>query len=206
MVRALSAALLLAATSASAAPLALPSFEAAAFQLQASVKALRAASVKALGADIGPQLDSLAWDLQRFQQDAARMRSDLRFVMNRVNAGRPGNGQPDPNLRWDLQRFNQDLSSMSRDAQWRLNDLRTLSAQAQKDPGLAARAQRVVDAARWLKNDTNWLAFDARFAYSDLMRAGYSFEGMDLDRYSRDLDQSAADLQSEAERLLAKVR
>lgn len=205
MVRALSAALLLAATSASAAPLALPSFEAAAFQLQTSVKALRAASVKALGADIGPRLDSMAWDLQRSQQDSTRLRDDLRYLMTRVNAGQPG-GQPDQNLRWDLQRLNQDLSMLARDSQWRLNDLRSLSAQAQKDPNLVAHASRLVDAARWLKNETNWLAFDARFAYSDLMRAGYSFEGMDLDRCSRDVDQGAQDLQSEAERLLAKVR
>lgn len=205
MVRALSAALLLAATSASAAPLALPSFEAAAFQLQTSVKALRAASVKALSADIGPQLDSLSWDLQRSAQDASRMRDNLRFLMTRVNTRRPG-APADQNLTWDLQRFNQDLQTLAQDSQWRLNDLRSLSAQAQKDPNLVARAQNLDNAARALKSMTNWLVFDVRFDTMDLSRAGYTFESMDLDRYSRDADQNAQDLQNEADRLLAKVR
>jgi hypothetical protein len=204
MIRALSAALLLAAVSASAAPLALPSFETAARDLQMSVRNLRAASVKSLASDIGPRLDAMSWDLQRVQQDSSRLRGDLRFIMYRVNAAQ--SGRRDPNLGWDLQRFNQDLSAMARNSEFRLMDLRSLSAQAQKDPGLVAPAQRLVEAARWLKSETGWLIFDAGFDTSALMRAGYPMEGMDLDRNSRDLDQNSQELQSEAERLLAKVR
>ena len=206
MARTLFAALLFAAMSASAAPLALPSFEAAALQLQTTVKALSAASAKARGSDVGPRLDNMAWDLQNSQRDFARLRGDLRFLMNRLNSRRPGNGWPDQTLRWDIQRFNQDLAARSRDAQWRLDELRSLSAQAQKDPNLVGPAARLLDASRYLKDETNWLAFDAGFDYSDMMRAGLSFEGMDLDRNARDIDQNAAQLQSEGERLLAKVR
>jgi hypothetical protein len=214
MVRVLSLGLMLAATSASAAPLALPSFENAAAELRANVAALRAAAVKEKAADIGPRLDQMAWDVQRDQQDCQRLRRELSFLLSRLrNGGRggrpgPGNGRggPDQNLRWEFQRFNQDLQRVVRGAQWRLSDLRGLSAEAQKDPALVGPAQRLSDAARWLKSDTGWLVSDARFAYFDLMRAGLTFEGMDLDRNSRDLDQSSQDLQSEADRLLAKVR
>ncbi|NNN04353.1 MAG: hypothetical protein HKL90_00485 [Elusimicrobia bacterium] len=205
MIRGLSAALLLAATSVSAAPLALPSFENAASQLQATVKAQRAASVKTMGADIGAGLDSLSWDLQTSAQDAARMRDDLRLLITRVDTRAPG-APADQTLTGDLQRFNQDLQSLAQDSQFRLNDLRSLSAQAQKDPNLVAHAQNLDNAARGLASTTKWLVFDVGFDTADLSRAGYTFESMDLDRYSRDADQSAQDLQNEADRLLAKVR
>ena len=201
MVRALCAVLLLAAASASAAPLALPNFEFAAAQIQTTVKTMRATQLQARSADIGPRLDAMAWDLQRAQQESMRMRDELRYLLNPVRSN-----QADPNIRWDFQRYNQYLSQLARDGQWRLNELRALSSQAQKDPNLAAPAQRLLSAAGWLKNETNWLTFDVRFAYFDLMRAGLTFEGMDLDRNSRDFDQNARDLNSEAERLLAKVR
>ena len=206
MVQALFAALLFAAAPASAAaPLALPSFESAAFQLQASVKAMRAAQVQAKSADIGPRLDSMSWDLQRAAQDVERMRDDLRLLMTRVDTIPPG-GRVDPNLGWDLQRFNQDLDSLAGDGRFRLNDLNVIAAQAEKDPSLVGRAQNLVNAAGGLKSDTKWLVFDVGFDVSDLMRAGFGMEEMDLDRNSRELDQNASDLQSGAERVLAKVR
>ncbi len=206
MVRILSAALLFAATSASAAaPLALPSFESAAFQVQASVKAMRAAQVQAKGADIGPRLDSMAWDFQRAAQDVEGMRTDLRLLITRVDARRPG-GPVDPRLEWDLQSFNQNLDSLGGDGRFRLDDLNAIAAQAEKDPGLVARAQNLVDAASGLKSDTHWLVFDVGFDVSDLMSAGFSLEETDLDRFSRALDQNAADLQSAAQRVLSKVR
>lgn len=218
MVRALSAALLLAASSAYAAP-EIPSFEASVANIQAVVAASRAASVKKLSADVGPQLDNLSWDLERADQDAQRLRNDLRWLLQRVRQhrslapGRPQPGRPapqqpdnDPSLRWDVQRLTQDLSRLARDAQWRSTDLRNLSAQTGKDAALVGPASRVLDAARRLKGDTNWLATDARFAYFDFMRAGFTFEAMDLDRNTRDFDSRAQDLQNDADALLTKVR
>lgn len=213
MVRILSAVLMLAAVSASASP-AIPSFEVSAAQLQASIAAMRASQVKAKVAASGPQIDSLAWDLQRYERDIAQMRNDLRWLQQRLRRagstqpGRPGQpGQPsDPSLRWDIQRLVRDLAQTSRDAQWRLNDLRFLASSAEKDEALVAPATRLLDAARRLKNETNWFSMDARFAYFDFMRAGFTFEGMDLDRNSRDVDTNAQELQTEADRLLAKVR
>lgn len=213
MIRILSAVLMLAAVSASATP-AIPSFEFSAAQLQTTIAALRAAQVKAKGANSGPQISALTWDLERYERDISRMRNDLRWIQQRLrrqgNAqpGRPGQpGQPnDPSLRWDIQRLTRDLAQTSRDAQWRLNDLRFLISSAEKDETLVAPASRLVDAARRFKSEVNWFAMDARFAYFDFMRAGFTFEGMDLDRNSRDVDTNAQALQSEADRLLAKVR
>lgn len=208
MVRILSAALLFASVSASATP-AIPSFEHAASQLQSSIAALRAQQVRAKAANTGPQIANLAWDLERAERDASRLRSDLRFLLSRVRRyQRPQNGRPDmdPSLRWDVQRFTRELSQLTRDSQWRLNDLRFLTAQAEKDETLVAPASRLLDAARGFKSETSWLLMDARFASFDFRRAGFTFEGMDLDRDSRDVDERAQDLQSEAGRLLAKVR
>jgi hypothetical protein len=198
---------MLAAASASASP-AIPSFEVSAAQLQASIAAMRASQVQAKVAASGPQIDSLAWDLQRYERDLAQMRNDLRWLQQRLRrAGSTQPGQPsDPSLRWDIQRLTRDLAQTSRDAQWRLNDLRFLAASAEKDEALVAPATRLLDAARRFKNETNWFSMDARFAYFDFMRAGYTFEGMDLDRNSRDVDTNAQALQTEADRLLAKVR
>jgi hypothetical protein len=204
---------MLAAASASATP-AVPSFEFSAAQLQATVAALRAAQVQAKGANSGPQISSLTWDLERYERDISRMRNDLRWLQQRLRRaasqpGRPGQpGRPDgdPSLRWDIQRLTRDLAQTTRDAQWRLNDLRFLAASAEKDEALVAPATRLLDAARRLKNETNWFAMDARFAYFDFTRAGYTFEAMDLDRNSRDTDMNAQSLQTEADRLLAKVR
>lgn len=205
MVRFLAVALLITAVSASASP-AIPSFEFAASQLQSSIAAMRAAQVKATAADLGPQIENLAGDLERSTFDASRLRSDLRFLLMRVN--NPSNGRPDtdPALRWDIQRFSQDLAQLTRDAQWRLNDLRFLASQAAKDETLAAPASRLLNAARRFKGETNWLFLDARLASFDLMRAGFVPEGMDLDRDSRDVDGRAQDLQNEADKLLTKVR
>ncbi|MBI2387524.1 MAG: hypothetical protein HYV14_16160 [Elusimicrobia bacterium] len=214
MVRILSAVLMFAAVSASASP-AIPSFEFAASQLQSSIAALRASQVQAKGAASGPQIDGMAWDLQRYERDISRMRNDLRWLQQRLRRagsaqpGRPGQqpGQPsDPSLRWDIQRLVRDLAQTTRDAQWRLNDLRFLASSAEKDEALVAPASRLLDAARRLKSETNWFSMDARFAYFDFMRAGYTFEGMDLDRNSRDVDTNAQALQTEADRLLSKVR
>lgn len=213
MVRILSAVLALSAVTASATP-SMPSFEVSAAQLQASIAALRASQVQAKVAASGPQIDSMAWDLQRYERDIAQMRNDLRWLQQRLRRagstqpGRPGQpGQPsDPSLRWDIQRLVRDLAQTSGDAQWRLNDLRFLASSAEKDEALVAPAARLLDAARRLKNETNWFSMDARFAYFDFTRAGYTFEGMDLDRNSRDVDTNAQSLQTEADRLLAKVR
>jgi hypothetical protein len=210
MVRSLAAGLLLAAVSVSvSASPAIPSFEFSAAQLQSSIAALRAAQVKTKAGDIGPRLSNMAWDLERAERDASRLQNDLRFLMSRVRrhqppvAGRPDN---DPSLRWDVQRLTRDLSQLARNSQQSLYDLRFLSSEAVKDQNLVAPATRLSDAASRFQSATNWLLSDARFAYFDLMRAGFTFEGMDLDRDSRDVDGRAQDLRSEADRLLAKVR
>ncbi|MDD5303951.1 MAG: hypothetical protein PHS14_12695 [Elusimicrobia bacterium] len=210
MIRILSAVLMLAAASASATP-AIPSFEFAASQLQSSIAAMRASQVQAKGANSGPQIDSMAWDLQRYDQDMLRLRNDLRWLQQRLRTqpgrpGQPGRPDADPSLRWDIQRLTQDLAQVSRDSQWRLNDLRFLASSAEKDETLVAPATRLLDAARRLKSETNWFNMDARFAYFDFMRAGFTFEGMDLDRNSRDIDTNAQSLQDEADKLLTKVR
>lgn len=214
MVRVLSAVLMLASASASATP-ALPSFEHSAAQLQASVAALRAAQVQAKGANSGPQITAMTWDLERYARDLSRMRNDLRWLQQRLRRqgsaqpGRPGQpGRPDndPSLRWDVQRLTRDLAQLARDAQWRLNDLRFLASSAEKDEALVAPATRLLDAARRLKSDANWFAMDARFAYWDFNRAGYSFEAMDLDRNSRDVESRSQDLENESDRLLTKVK
>ncbi|MBI3564949.1 MAG: hypothetical protein HY079_07125 [Elusimicrobia bacterium] len=206
MVRTLAAALLVLAVRASAAPVATASFEDLAARIHATVRAQRAASVKALDAGTAQRLDSLAWDLERSRQDASRLRDDLRWLMNRVRAPQQP-GRQDPNLRWELQNMTRDLARVARDAQWSLDQLRSLSSQvAGKDPTLVASAQNLSAKAGWLQSDAHWLVFDAGFASMDLMRAGYSFESMDLDRGARDLDRATRDLQAEAQRLLDKVR
>ena len=211
MVRALVAAALL-APAAHASPVALApaavSFEGMAAELQAAVAALRAAQIENVVVQSGPRIDSLAWDLQRYEQEAARLRRDLRWLegrLRRYQRPQPGRPDSDPNLRWDVQRFSRELGDLARDANWRLNDLRHLTAGAVKDDALVAPAQRLKNAAQGLKNETHWLEFDARFAASDFRRAGFTFEAMDLDRDSRDLDWRAQDLQDESGRLLAKV-
>lgn len=210
MVRALSAALLLVAASASASP-AIPSFEFSVANIQASVAALRAEQVKAKAGNLGPQIDSISWDVERYERDTMRLRNDLTWLLQRVRRQGQGGGQPgqpnnDPSLRWDVQRFTQDLAQVTRDSQWRLNDLRMLASQAVKDETLVPSASRLLDETRRFKSATNWLLSDARFGYFDLIRAGFTFEGMDLDRNSRDVDARAQDLQNEADKLLTKVR
>jgi hypothetical protein len=209
MVKAALAALVLAAPSAFASgPVALPNFDAAILETHAAIKSFRAGQVKAKSADVSGRLNSIAWDLERSEREASRLRGELRWLLQRARGYRREQGKPDPDpsLRWDLQRFNRDLQSVARDADWRLNDLRMLNAQVEKDPNAVYPAQRLVDAARRLKQETHWVAFDARFGRFDLMRAGFSMEGWDLDRYSSDLDARAQDLESVAAQILAKVR
>jgi|CXWL01.1.fsa_nt_gi hypothetical protein len=219
MVQILSAALLLVAATAFATP-AIPSFEFSVAHIESSVAALRAAQVKAKAGNIGPQIINLAWDLQRYERDTARLRNDLRWLQQRLRRqgfaqpglplpgrpGRPGRPDSDPSLRWDVQRFTRDVDQLTRDSQWRIQDLRMLTAQAEKDETLVAPATRLLDAARQLKSETNWFLSDARFAHFDFSLAGYTSEGWELDRNSRDLDKHAQDLSSESDRLLSKVR
>lgn len=198
MVRVLTASLLLLASASHAAP-AIPSFEVSAANLQSAVAGMHKSRVKS----VGNQIDSLAWDLDRERRDVEQLRSELRWLTQRLRSQqRPG----DQSLRWDVQRFSRDLQQVSRDLQWKLNDARMLAAQAQKDETLVKPAERLQAAARWLKDSTNWFAFDARFAYWDFSRAGFTFEAMDLQRDSSDADSNAQNLLDESGRLLAKVK
>jgi hypothetical protein len=199
MVRILSAALLFAATSASAS--AIPSFEYTAWQLQSSIAALRTEQLNAKAGNIGPQISNLAWNLERAERETSRLRSELRLLQQRIRRQ-----SSDLSLRWDVQRFTRELAQVTRDMQWRVGDLRHLSAQAEKDEALVAPASRLVGAARWLKSETSWLLSDAHFASFDFERAGFTIESMNLDRDSRDLDWRALDLQTGAEQLLVKVK
>lgn len=208
MVRVLAAVMMLAAASASASP-AIPSFEFSAAQLQSSIAAMRGEQLKKKAGELGPKISTLARTLQHDERETERLRSDLSFLESRLRRyQRPPAGRPDadPNLRWDVQRFTRDLSRLTRNAEWRLSDLRFLSAQAQKDQSLVAPATSLLSAARWLQNETNWFAMDARFAVHDFRRAGFTFEAMDLERDGRDLDLHAQELLDDADALLTKVR
>ena len=90
MVRILFAALLISAASASASP-ALPSFEFSAANLQSTIAAMRASQVKAKAGNIGPQLTNMAWDLERAEREASRLRNDLRWLLQRVRSHQQGN-------------------------------------------------------------------------------------------------------------------
>ncbi len=205
MVKTSSLVLMLAAVSASATP-AIPSFELSAAQLQSSLAAMRGAQIKAKAGDMAPRIVRMASDLQRCQRTATRLRSDLRLLVVRLREHQPGRPDNDPTLSLDVQRFTQDLAQLARDAQWRLSDLRFLSAQAEQDETLVAPASRLLDAARRFKGETNRLRMEARSAYPDFVDAGFDFEGMDVDRDSRDTDERAQDIQNEADELLTKVR
>ncbi len=203
MVRALSAALLLAASASAATP---ASFESIVDGVRAQVQALRADSAKAAAANLGAQLDNLTWGLQDAAQNFDQRRNDLRMLMSRVDAFVPGRPQ-DPSLGWDLQLFTQGLDTAAQNARYRLGDLSTLSSQIPgKDPSLAASAQRLADAASAFQSGVHWFVFDEGFDTADLERAGYFQQEMDLDRDSRDLDQSSQALLGAAQALLAKVR
>ncbi|MBI4060898.1 MAG: hypothetical protein HY403_05650 [Elusimicrobia bacterium] len=205
MVKILSAILLTAAVSASASP-AIPSFELSAAELQASVAAARASQTQARASDVDRRIEAVARELGRFDRVASRLRADLAPLLNRVRGYRPSAPNNDPDLRHDLQVFRQDLSYLARDSQWRLNDLRGLASQAGKDEALVAPAERLLGAARRFGGEASRLLTDARFAYPDFMRAGFAFEGADLDSDSRAVDSHAQDLEREAGRLLGKVR
>ena len=190
---------------ASAAPL---SFETSLAQIHSAVGALRAEQVKVKSGQIAGQIENLAWDLERAERETSRLKQDLSWLRLRAARYRRENGRPDsdPALRWDLQRFTRELQDLSRGAQWRLDDLRRLSAQAQKDDSLVSPAQRLVDATRRFKEMARWLALDARFAQFDFLRAGFTFEAFEVDRGSRDAETRAQELLGESESLLTKVR
>lgn len=204
----LSAALLLAA-SVHAAPTALPSFDTAIAQIHASVLAQRAEAATARAAIVGPNLDSYAWDLERFGRDAERLRREQSWIVNRVRRYQPPQaGQPDsdPSLRFEVQRLARDFTSLARDLQWKVNDLRWASSQVQKDPELVRPAQRLAEAARVLKDSAHWLQFDARFAIWDYRRAGFTFEAWDIERGATDMEMRSRDLGTLADDILAKAR
>lgn len=207
MVRISSLVLVLAAASVSASP-ATPSFELSAAQLQESASAMRGAQVKARTGDLKPRIIRMTLDLQRCERSALRLRRELGLLVVRLReyktkVGRVNN---DPTLSLDVQRFTQDLAQLARDSQRSLNDLRFLASQAEKDEALVAPVSGLLDVARRFKNATSRLRLDARSAYPDFVRVGFTFEGMDMDRDSRDVDEHARDLQDEADQLLAKVR
>jgi hypothetical protein len=205
MVHVLSAALLFAAVSLSASA-AMTSFEVSAAQVQASIATLRGAQVRAKAGASAGQISNLTGNLNHYANQTRRLYNTMRWLQQRMRAGGAGRSSSDPVLRWDVQRFMSDLSQLTRDAQWRLNDLRFLTASAEKDETLVAPASRLLDAARGFKSEMGWLAADARLAAFEFRDAGFIFESMDLDRDSRDLEGRTQDLQNEAARLLAKVR
>ncbi len=189
---------MLVAVSSSAGP-ALLTFELSSASVQSAIAVTRAAQVKARAESLGPQIDALAQDLARSQSDASRLRSDMRILQSRLQ-------RTDPAMRRDIEAFTRTTGQLVRDTQGRLGSLRFLSAQAVKNEILVAPATRLLDAALKLKSEADLFAAYARFASSDFMNAGYTLEGMDLDRNSHDIDLCAKDLHAESERMLSKVR
>lgn len=167
----------------------------------ASGPALRAAALTA-----GP-LENLAWDVQRAESDATRLRRDVTWLRIRASRYDRDHGRErDPMLRWDIQRFLQDAGDLARGARLRVDEVRRLSGQAQKDEALVFPAQRLSDAATRLSETSRQLSFEARLAVFDFMRAGFAFEGMELSRLGADVETQTRDLADEARRLLEKIR
>ena len=183
-------------------------FEGAVEAFRADVNAARAARAKAAAADIGPHLNSLAWDLDRAHQDVTTMRRVLAWLAARARAYRPPTRtrpESDPQLRWDLRTASRNLETLARNAEHSLQRLHMLAGQATKDEALVLPAQRLAGSASTLSAETGWLGMDSRTATSDIRWAGFSFEAMDIDNAARELEDAARSLDGAASALRAKV-
>lgn len=202
------AALLVLVSAASSQAATLPSFEATLGQFRQNFLTQRAEQKKAKALQAGQDLDNLAFNADNLRTDSQRLRNavnDLRWrcQRNRPDPRRPGG---DPWLRNDLDRLVWSLRDHARyvqDLSWRAqNFLRD----AKKDPEAVAPAQRLQNAAGWLRSEEGWLQMDAQNAGWEFRNAGFSMQAFDVENAARDAQNSAMDLENISTQILAKVR
>lgn len=177
----------------------LVSFESAVQQIRADIHHTRAEQLKTKDAALAARLDRVAWDVQRREREASRLRSELSDLRRRLQLNRG-------DMRWEVQRVARSAQDHARELQWNLQEVRAVrQAMTEKDPDLAAPARRLDSQTRWLVSESRWLQNEGRWIGSDLRRAGYTWEAFDIERGLRDAEDSVRDLENEVRAILAKL-
>lgn len=188
-----------------AAPLALPSFESAALDLQTQLAIARAAAVQTRDENLAPRLNGLTADIGDQQKESSRLHKamlDLRARLVRAG-GRP----VDTELADDVRALLHDLRSLSRGIQRGLSDAQSIDASISgQAPDLAVPAAGFVSAAARLAGETRWLDIDVRSFGNDLRAGGFSRELLDLEIAVRDITLRSSALKNKADRIASKTR
>lgn len=184
-------------------------FESSLGQLRQTVVAARAEQVRAKNAALKHDLTRLANDARTLQWQGWNLRTrvgDVRRRAARYIPPRPGKPESDPFLRSELSRLTWDLRDHAWKAESAARDAQRIEREATQDPELVGPAEQLSFSARDYANETRWLAIEARNASWDVRRAGFSMEAWDLERESGNAENDSRDLETYAQRILAKVR
>lgn len=188
-----------------AAPLALPSFESAALEVQAQLAVARAAAVTARDESLAPRLNGLAADVGDQRKEALRLHKAMLDM--RVRLARAPVRPADEDLAADLRELVLDLRGLSRGVQRAFSDAQSIdSSIAGQAPNLAVPAVGFVNAAARLVVEARWLDIDVRVLGNDLRAAGFSFILLDLESAVRDIALRSSGLKSKADRIASKTR
>ncbi|MFA6029965.1 MAG: hypothetical protein WC969_08935 [Elusimicrobiota bacterium] len=179
------------------------SFETSLGLLRQNVLAVRAQQVETKNASLVADINRLRGTAQWLRADLSRMRGELLSLSSRVRGAQTA----DSILRYDVQRFNYFLQETARKAQDLAYGVRRVdNAVTDKDPALVGPAQALASETRWLGSDLVWITNDLRSMGWDLRRIQMHMEAFDVERESRELDNQVTQADSEAQRLLSKVR
>ncbi|PCI32280.1 MAG: hypothetical protein COB53_12605 [Elusimicrobia bacterium] len=186
------------------------SFEAALSSIRSTVRETQKKQIQAKDASQASSIRRVSNDLSRYRwdlQDAQRKIKDIsRRAKQLANDRNRDPNHQDPFLRNDIRRLLWDLRDLNRDLNRASQTVSQLLRTAKKSPESVSPAQSLVSNTRWLKSDAGWMESDARWLRSDLRRAGFTFEGWDIEREVDVIDRKTRDLERDSRSLQTKVR
>ncbi len=188
---------------------ALPSFEGAVHEMRASILSTRAEQIKVKTLSAKNELENLSHNVRRHDWEAGRLRrkiSDIRRRVNRMGPDQPRRPDSDPFLRNDIRRLVRNLRDFVRKVERSQRRAEALANTVQKAPDLVRPAERLERNARAFVSEARWLENEARWARWDIRRAGFTFEAIDIERYSDEAHRAARRIKTAAGRILKKVR
>ncbi len=209
MIRATLVAVLFSLTATAQAELTLPSFQGALEHMRGQVMAVKAAQVKARALASKGEIESITYDIRRYDWEAGRLRRDIQNVRRRAQRytrEQPRRPNSDPFLDSDVRRLVRGLRDFVRKFERSQRRVESLALTVQKDPELVRPAENLLRNARALTSETRWLENEGRWARWDIRRAGYTFESWDIERYAEQSDRAARYIETAAGRILEKVR
>jgi hypothetical protein len=179
-----------------------PTFEESLGALEGTVRASREERAQARYSDLALEIDRAAREASEAAWSVRYLRGGIAEVgrLSRERYSDPALGRAIERLLWDMNQWQERASSLATRVQ------RMALLADRRDPRLRAPAFNLVEGARGVEGEARMAGLEARDASAGLRRLGRRIEAESLERKVRRMSDVSRMLESEARRLLDRVR